>query len=247
MDHHTLAAISVSGCCLDVIGSLYLAYDLLGGPHGPLRVLTRAVTYSVLFGIGYGLGLGFIFGVTAGITTGVTIAIELHRIARGKQHYSLLWESTFSLIRSIGFATGLYFLMGLRFAVAFAVLTTLGQIRAYTRGMRPGIDYSASKHPRITPRQFWGTVVRVVGYTATALLCSFLFHRITHVWLFALRIGLVTGLVTGIGISLTPFTEYYSDNLPERSLGVFGIGLILCGFGLQSLQYWLALFDVHIR
>jgi hypothetical protein len=247
VDHHTLAAISVSGCCLDVIGSLYLAYDLLGGPHGPLRVLTRAVTYSVFFGIGYGLGLGFIFGVAAGSTTGITIAIELHRIARGKPHYSLFWEGTFSLIRSIGFATGLYFLMGLRFAIAFATIVTLGQIFAYTRGMRPGIDYSAEKHPRITARQFWGTVVRLAGYTATALVCSLLFHRIAHVWQFALRIGIVTGLVTGIGISVTPFTEYYSDNLPERRLGVIGIGLILCGFTLQSLQYWLALFDVHIR
>ena len=43
---------------LDVLGSLYLAYDLLGGQHGPLRLLTRAVTYSIVFGIGYGIGLG---------------------------------------------------------------------------------------------------------------------------------------------------------------------------------------------
>jgi len=46
MDHHTLAAISIGGSSLDVLGSLYLAYDLLGGQHGPLRLLTRAVTYS---------------------------------------------------------------------------------------------------------------------------------------------------------------------------------------------------------
>jgi hypothetical protein len=59
MDHHTVAAISISGTCLDVLGSLYLAYDLLGGQHGPLRLLTRAVTYSMLFGTGYGLGLFF--------------------------------------------------------------------------------------------------------------------------------------------------------------------------------------------
>jgi len=32
-----------------------------------------------------------------------------------------------------------------------------------------------------------------------------------------------------------------ADNLPERRLGVVGIGLILCGFTLQSIQYWLAL------
>src|ERR1700683_2144288 len=58
MDHHTLAAISIAGTSLDVLGSLYLAYDLLGGQHGPLRLLTRAVTYSIVFGVGYGIGLG---------------------------------------------------------------------------------------------------------------------------------------------------------------------------------------------
>jgi hypothetical protein len=246
IDHHSLAAISVTGCCLDVIGSLYLAYDLLGGQYGPLRLLTRAVTYSIFFGVGYGLGLGLLFGIAAGASTGITIAVELHRVARGFQHYSLAWESFFSLVRSTGFAIALEPLMGLRFAIAFAVITTLGQINAYTRGMRPGIDYSAERRPRITPRQFWGTIVRLGGYTATAVLCSLLFHRIGHVWLFSLRIGVVTGMVTGVGILLTPFVEYYADNLPERRLGVFGIGLILCGFAMQSMQYWFALFDVRL-
>lgn len=58
--------------------------------------------------------------------------------------------------------------------------------------------------------------------------------------------GLVTGLVTGIGVTLNPYIEYCADNLPERRLGAFGIGLILCGFSLQSLQYWLALLDVRL-
>jgi hypothetical protein len=30
-------------------------------------------------------------------------------------------------------------------------------------------------------------------------------------------------------------------------MGVFGVGLILIGFALQSIQYWLALLDVNIR
>lgn len=71
-------------------------------------------------------------------------------------------------------------------------------------------------------------------------------HHLAHPWYFAVRVGLVTGLVTGIGITVTPFIEYYADTLPERRLGVFGIGLILCGFVLQSVQYWLALFDVQL-
>jgi hypothetical protein len=246
MDHHTLAAISIAGTCLDVLGSLYLAYDLLGGQHGPLRLLTRAVTYSIVFGIGYGLGLGLFFGLASGIATGITVSIEFNRASRGLKHYSWPWEALFSAIRGAAFGAGLYRILGLRFAIAFGVAITLGQVFAYSRGMRPAIDYSPSRRPRLTRRQFGGTVVRTVGYIGTALVCSALVHRVEHVWAFAIRVGLVTGLVTGIGISATPFIEYFADHLPERRLGAFGILLILCGFALQSLQYWLTLFDVHV-
>ncbi len=245
MDHHTVAAISIAGTCLDVLGSLYLAYDLLGGQHGPLRLLTRAVTYSVIFGIGYGLGLGLFFGLTAGLATGITLAIEFNRAARGLDHYSLPWETLFSAIRSFGVGIGLYRILGLGFAVAFAILITIGQVLAYSRGMRPAAEYSASRRPRLTRRQFWGTVVRTLGYMATALVCSAFIHHLDHPWLFAIRVGLVVGIVTGVGQTFAPYIEYYADNLPERRMGVFGIGLILCGFALQSLQYWLTLFDVH--
>jgi hypothetical protein len=246
MDHHTIAAISITGTSLDVIGSLYLAYDLLGGQHGPLRLLTRAVTYSIVFGVGYGLGLGLFFGIASGIATGVTVAIELNRTARGLDHYSLPREALFSAIRGLGFGAGLYRMLGLGFAVPFAILITAGQVVAYSRGMRPSIDYVANRRPRITRRQFWGTVLRTVGYIAAALVCSFFVHHIDHAWSFAIRVGLVTGIVTGIGISVNPYIEYYADNLPERRLGVFGIALILCGFALQSFQYWLAMFDVRV-
>ena len=246
MDHHTLAAISIAGTSLDVLGSLYLAYDLLGGQRGPLRLLTRAVTYSVVFGIGYGIGLGLFFGLAAGLATGITISIELNRAAGGKDHYSLPWEGLFSAIRGFAFGAGLYRILGLEYAVAFGTLITAGQIFAYSRGMRPAIDYAALRRPRLTRRQFRGTVVRTVGYIATALVCSMLVHHLEHAWSFAIRIGLVTGLVTGIGVTVNPYIEYYADNLPERRLGAFGIGLIFCGFALQSVQYWLALFDVRL-
>lgn len=246
MDHHTLAAVSITGTCFDVLGSLYLAYDLLGGQHGPLRLLTRAVTYSVVFGLGYGLGLGPLFGLLAGITTGATVAIELNRAARGLGHYSLPWEAFFSAIRGLAFGVGLHRILGLEFAIAFASLITIGQVVAYSRGTRPAIDYSASGRPRITRRQFWGTIVRTFGYIATALVCSALAHRIDHPWIFSTQVGLVTGLATGVGITVTPFIERYADSLPEQRLGAFGIGLILCGFTLQSLQYWLALLDVRV-
>jgi hypothetical protein len=158
MDHHTLAAVSITGTCLDVIGSLYLAYDLLGGQHGPLRLLTRAVTYSLVF----------------------------------------------------------------------------------------GVSYATSRRPHLSRRQFWGTVTRTVGYIVSALVCSAFIHHVDHAWSLAIRVGLVTGIVTAVGVTFNPYIEYYADSLPERRLGAFGIGLILCGFAMQSLQYWLALFDVRL-
>jgi hypothetical protein len=246
MNHHTVAAISIAGTFLDVLGSLYLAYDLLGGQHGPLRLLTRAVTYSIVFGIGYGLGLGLFFGICAGITTGVTISIELNRAARGLPHYSLPVEALCAAVRGVGFGAGLDRILGFRYALAFAILITAGQIVAYSRGMRPATDYAANRRPRITRRQFWGTVERTLGYILTALICNLVAQRIEHPWSFAIRVGVVTGIVTGIGVTFNPFIEYFADHLPERRLGAFGIALILCGFALQSLQYWLALLDVHV-
>lgn len=246
MNHHTLAAVSIAGTCLDLLGSLYLAYDLLGGRHGPLRMLTRAVTYSIVFGVGYGVGLGLLFGLASGIATGITLAIELSRAASGQDHYSLPWEALFSAIRGLGVAAGLSWIVGFRFAMAFGVLITLGQVFAYTRGMRPAMDYSAARRPRITSRQFWGSVIRTFGYLATALACSAFIHHVEHPWSFAIRVGLVVGIVTALGATINPYIEYFADNLPERRLGAFGIGLIVCGFALQSIQYWLALFDVHL-
>ena len=82
VDKHTLALISIIGSSLDVLGALYLAYDLLGGEHGPLRTLTRAVTYGTLFGTGYGLALGPVFGLASGVAHGLTLGWEYSRASR---------------------------------------------------------------------------------------------------------------------------------------------------------------------
>src|SRR5882724_4627149 len=154
MDHHAVAAVSLTGICLDVLGGLYLAYDLLGGQHGPLRLLTRMVTYSIVFGIGYGLGLGLFFGVASGVATGFTVAIELHRTSRKHDHYPLPWEIVFSAIRGAAFSAGLYRMLGFAYAATFGLLITIGQAFAYVRGMRPSLDYSSSRRPRLTRRHF---------------------------------------------------------------------------------------------
>jgi len=51
----------------------------------------------------------------------------MNRAARGLDHYSLAWEAVFSAIRGLAFGAGLYRMLGFQFAVAFAILITLGQ------------------------------------------------------------------------------------------------------------------------
>jgi hypothetical protein len=246
MDHHTVAAVAIAGSCLDVLGSLYLAYDLLGGPHGPLRLLTRAVTYSILFGLGYGFGLGLIFGVASGLALGVTIAFELNRTSRRNDHYSLPWEAFFSLIRASAFSAALYPQVGIRFALVYCVLLTGGQVAAYARGVRPSLLYTVPRGPKFNRVFYKSALTRTAGYIVAALLCSSLVRHVDHPWLFATRLGVVTGLITSVGMAFSPHIEYYADNLPQRRMGVFGVALMFCGFALQSLQYWLTVFDVRV-
>jgi hypothetical protein len=99
----------------------------------------------------------------------------------------------------------------------------------------------------LTPRQIVGGLMRTAGYIASALACSALVQHVDHPWSFAVRLGVVTGLVTTVGAMVNPYIEYYADNLPVRRLGVFGIWLVLLGFALQSVQYWMVLLDVAVR
>src|SRR5215813_5564584 len=47
IDHHIVAIAGLGGVLCELLGGLYLAYDLFGGPNGPLRTLTEVITYMV--------------------------------------------------------------------------------------------------------------------------------------------------------------------------------------------------------
>src|SRR5579863_5627899 len=123
MDKHTLALISILGSSLDVLGALYLAYDLLGGEHGPLRTLTRAITYGALFGTGYGLALGPVFGLASGVAHGITLAWEYSRASRHEPEPGVLLDILMSAIRGCGFALGTAYLYGGVFGATFGLLS----------------------------------------------------------------------------------------------------------------------------
>jgi hypothetical protein len=247
IDKHILALISIVGTSLDVLGALYLAYDLLGGEHGPLRTLTRAVTYGILFGVGYGLFLGPVFGLASGVAHGITLAWEYSRASRHGPKPGFWMDTAMSAIRGCGFALGAAYLFGAPFGITLGVLSTLGQAIAYRFGVRPDADYRPATRPRVTRFQLLAAANRTVGYAVTGYVSSLVARQPEHAIAVGLRVGLALGLVTAIAGAFTPFVEWTADHLPERRMGVFGIGLILTGFTLQSVQYWAALLDVTVH
>ncbi|HMC58843.1 MAG TPA: hypothetical protein VKJ01_06615 [Candidatus Solibacter sp.] len=244
IDKHTLAVISITGSSLDVLGTLYLAYDLFGGEHGPLRTLTRGVTYGALFGGGYGLALGPVFGLASGVTHGITLAWEFSRASRRGPKPGFWYDTAMSAIRGGGFALGAAHLYGVTFGATFGALSTVGQVLGYRAGIRPTIDYQPATRPRLTKRQFLAAVNRTVGYAAAGYIAALTAHQSADALSVGVKTGLAIGVVTAIAGACTPFVEWIADHVPEKRMGVFGVGLILTGFALQSVQYWVALLDL---
>jgi hypothetical protein len=95
--------------------------------------------------------------------------------------------------------------------------------------------------------QFWAALNRTVGNVAAGYVSALVAGRRDVALSFGLKIGLTIGGVTLAGGSCTPLIEWMADRMPERRMGVVGVGLILVGFSLQSVQYWFALLDVAVR
>ena len=226
-----------------MLGALYLAYDLLGGEHGPLRTLTRAVTYGALFGTGYGIALGPVFGIASGAAHAITLASEFSRASRGRLKMGFWYYTVMSAIRGAGFGLGCACLYGATFGIAFGVLSTAGQVVAYQAGIRPTIDYQPVARPRLTRYQFLAAINRTVGYGIGGYLSALVAHRRADGWSIGLKLGLVVGIVTAISSSFTSFIEWSADHVPEKRMGVYGVAMILVGFAMQSVQYWLVLLN----
>ena len=152
-----------------------------------------------------------------------------------------------SAIRGSGFALGAAYLYGGTFGAMFGALSTVGQVLGYRIGLRPTIDYQPAARLRLTKHQFLAAVNRTVGYAVAGFISALTAHHRANAMVVGLKAGLVIGVVTAIAGTCTSFIEWTADHVPEKRMGVFGVGMILIGFTLQSVQYWLALFDVSVR
>jgi hypothetical protein len=99
----------------------------------------------------------------------------------------------------------------------------------------------------LTRAQFLAAVNRTIGYSAAGYICGLIAHQQDRALSFGLEVGFAIGAVTATTMTCTPFVEWMADNMPARRMGVVGVALILVGFALQSVQYWMTLLDVSVR
>lgn len=108
--------------------------------------------------------------------------------------------------------------------------------------MRPTIDYQPVARFRLTTHQFLGAVNRTVGYAFAGSLSALAAHQRTNALSVGLKAGPAIGVVTAVATACTSAVEWGADHVPEKGMGVFGLVLMLIGFVLQSVQYWVTLF-----
>lgn len=208
--------------------------------------LTRAVTYTLFFCLGYGLFLGPIFGLVAGVGLGLALGFEFGRIDRHHTHTSptINWRPLlFGLFRGLSFEIAAMLAFGWLFGATFGILSGLGLVGVYLLGFSPTHEYQAGSKPSFRPRAFIASAVRGLSTGTSGAIAGIVAERGIGTLLFGLEVGLVSAVVS----IFSPFIEWWADNLPARRLGIFGAVLLLLGLLVQSISYWVTVFNVPVQ
>lgn len=260
IDRHIIAGISIVGTVCDVMGGLYLAYDLLGGNNGPLRTLTRVVTYSLIFCLGYGLPFGLLFGALKGVELALVVGIGLGAIlgleyahvtldkTRNLQHAHDQWfPFLFGFLRGVVFGLAGGLLIEPLFGLLFGLLSGIGLIAVYAFRLSPSHAYQPHVKPQLRPHELIASAVRGTSTALAGIIAALITHYGSNAFSFGLTFGIVAGTVSAIVSVFSPLVEWRADHLPARRLGAFGTMILLIGLILQSIQYWVVLLNVVVQ
>src|SRR5271156_2975861 len=145
--HELIPVLSLTGVMLDALGGLYLAYDLLGGKHGPLRTITKSISYGVMFGFLYGLPLGVWFGLAGLLVSGPALSLEIER--RNVRDTHPFFESlAFGLLRAASFGAAGWLARDPQFGIYFGILNVIAFVAVYYALGPLALDVHSSR-PRI--------------------------------------------------------------------------------------------------
>lgn len=197
-----------------------MAYDLLGGKRGPLRTIARATGYVVLFFIGYVLVLGLRYAIVAASGMGILLGIEFRIAGINPSHGEQhRTVALFGFLRGLVLGLAGISVAGPLFSAVFGLLSGAGLTISYLLGFAPTQDYEAESKPHISGHKVLASLWRAVA----------------------------AGTVNALVGLFSPALERCIENLPERRLGVAGLGLIFVGMILQSIQYWIVVFELPVQ
>jgi len=232
--HDLIPVLSLAGVILDALGGLYLAYDLLGGKHGPLRTITKSVSYGVMFGSIYGLPLGMWFGLAGLVVSGPALSLEIGR-REVRYVHPFVEALAFGLIRAASFGAAGWLARDAWFGINFGILSAIGLVATYLAVGPPPFDLSSGR-PQIDRAVLKRAAFRGASIGLAAVLSGAI-HREHDALFFGLKVGLVTGISSGFLVAVAPSVEAWVDNLPDRRLGGYGAILVVIGSLLQIAQY----------
>ncbi len=232
--------LSLAGVILDGMGGLYLAYDLLGGKNGALRGFTKGVSYGLMFGLAYAVPLGVWFGLAGLLVSGPALSVEIRRRDVRDLH-PFVEAMEFGLLRAVSFGAAGWLSRDLWFGVNFGIFCAVGFFAAYLIVDPP--THASSGHPHIDKAVLKRAAFRGVSIGLAALLSGAI-HKESQTLLYGAKVGVVTGLSSGVLVAVAPAVEAWVDNLPDRRLGGYGAILVLVGSLFQAIQYLLPLFGL---
>jgi len=243
-----LAYLGLSGTILDVMGGLYMGYDILGGRNGPLSLVTRIATYSLIFSVCYGLALGPVFGIISGLGLGIILALEFHRVSYHQRLYKsspLRQAPQFAIARGLVFGIAASVAFGLEFGTLFGVMCALGLYALSRMGMNPTHDYIAQPRLHFNRHKLLASTLRGLVVGLAGGLAAWIETQNKYSFAFGLVVGGTGGVVSIFLTALSPVIEWWIDNMPERQMLVLGLGMIFLGFALQSVQYLVVILNLH--
>ncbi len=243
MDDHLSAVITIVGMTCDVMGGLYLAYDLLGGENGPLARLTKIVNYSVLLVLLFLTTMGFKFAVIVGIAFGTSLGLHFDRAGRNLPETQKFLLFT-AVLRGAAIAIAVWLkenhILGLVMgALVFAMSMILPRLK-----ISPSALYMSGKRPQLSWKQFIIAFVLMSVAIGSGLVGASIAHGDARTVGFVLKFGLTFGFAIFVVSTVSPLIEWYSDNLPPQSFGTAGVKLFIIGFVIQAIPSIATIFDV---
>lgn len=233
------AMTSLVGLTLDSLGGVFLAYDLLGGEHGPLRVLGRVVVYGVIFVLGYVLVLGPLAGAIAGVGLALLLGIEFSRAARNVTPTNRS-DIVFASLRGVILGAACSCIGGIVYGIILSIFAALSLVAVYLlKGASPGKSYDLDLRRNISVRKLAPSIFRGVAVSTAAAMTALLVgepfsHGVIPFWL---RLGCSVALVSSCITLCSGSVERLFTTVQDKEMGKIGAILLLLGFGFQSIQF----------